>query len=164
MRKTLINGITALIIVLGSSCAAVQPQASAECAQYSEDIKTILPAFSGFGSMNGRCVQLLNSEKAVIGSLLLAPAGKRERVEGYNDVINTAVVVTPDNKIIGVVLGENSETPRFLQRLKKAGFLYKWNNRTPAEAADLKVDAVTRCTYSSNAVKAEVSEILRSHK
>ena len=164
MKKTIINGIAALLIVFGSSCAAVQPQESAECAQYSEDIKAILPAFSGFGSMNGRRVQILNAEKAVIGFLLLAPAGKRERSEGFNDVINTAVVTAPDHKIIGVVLGENSETPRFLQRLRQAGFLSKWNGRTPAEAAELKVDAVTRCTYSSNAVKAEVSEILRSHK
>ena len=96
--------------------------------------------------------------------MVLPPAGKRERVEGYNGVVNAAVVVSPDNKILGVVIGENNETPRFLDRLRNAGFLKRWNGKKPSEAAKLKVDAVTRATYSSNAVRSEVDAILKMQK
>jgi|GEM_PF-3384772 len=137
---------------------------SAECRQYTDDIRAILPNAVTFGTMTDRKVQLLDANKQVVGYLLLPPAGKRERVAGYNGVVNVAVVVSPDNKILGVALGENNETPRFLDRLRNAGFLKRWNGKKTSEAAKLKVDAVTRATYSSNAVKSEVDTILRMQK
>ena len=137
---------------------------SAECRQYTDDIQAILPNAAAYGAMTARKVQLLDAKNQVIGYLLLPPAGKRERVEGYNGVVNAAVVVSPDNKILGVVIGENNETPRFLDRLRNAGFLKRWNGKKPSEAAKLKVDAVTRATYSSNAVRSEVDAILKMQK
>lgn len=143
--------------------AAAEP-APSECRQYMDDIQAILPNAAACGAMSERKVQLLDAKNQVIGYLLLPPAGKRERVEGYNGVVNAAVVVSPDNKILGVVIGENNETPRFLDRLRNAGFLKRWNGKKPSEAAKLKVDAVTRATYSSNAVRSEVDTILKMQK
>ena len=138
--------------------------APAECRQYTKDIRAILPNTATFGTMTDRKVQLLDGKKQVIGYLLLPPAGERKRTEGYKDVVNAAVVVSTENKILGVVLGKNRETPGFLNRLRNAGFLKRWNGKKPSEAAKLKVDAVTRATYSSNAVKSEVDAILQMQK
>ena len=151
-------------LMLAGCCSAHCEPAPAECRQYRTDIQAVLPEFADFGTMTGRRVQLLAKDGKPVGALLLAPSGKRRRLEGYNDVINTAVVVNAENRIAGVVLGDNAETPRFLQRLRKAGYLTRWNGRTPAEAAKQKVDAVTRCTYSSKAIKSEVDAILDAHK
>ena len=157
--------LAVLVVGMGfpTPLSAAEP-APAECQQYTEDIQAILPDAAAYGAMTARKVRLLDARNQVIGYLLLPPAGKRKRVEGYNGVVNAAVVVSPENKILGVVLGENGETPRFLERLRNAGFLTRWNGKTPAEASKLKVDAVTRATYSSNAVKSEVGTILKMQK
>lgn len=163
MRKMLTATLTAAGFWFYGFLTAAEA-APAECRQYTDDIQAILPNAAAYGSMTARKVQLLDAKNQVIGYLLLPPAGKRERVEGYNGVVNAAVVVSPDNKILGVVIGENNETPRFLDRLRNAGFLKRWNGKKPSEAAKLKVDAVTRATYSSNAVKSEVDTILKIQK
>ena len=163
MRKILTAALTATSVWFCGFLTAAEA-APAECQQYTDDIQAILPNAAAYGSMAARKVQLLDARNQVIGYLLLPPAGKRRRVEGYNGVINTAVVVSPENKILGVVLGENEETPGFLKRLRNAGFLKRWNGKKPSEAAKLKVDAVTRCTFSSNAVKSEVDAILSSQE
>ena len=163
MKKLLTIGLAAAGICFLESLKAAEA-APAECQQYTDDIQAILPNAAAYGSMTARKVQLLDARNQVIGYLLLPPAGKRKRVEGYNGTVNTAVVVSPDNRVLGVVLGENEETPSFLTRLRNAGFLKRWNGKKPSEAAKLKVDAVTRATYSSNAIKSEVDAILRMQK
>ena len=163
MRKILTAALAAAGVCFFGSLPAAE-SAPAECQQYSDDIQAILPNAAAYGSMTARKVQLLDAKNQVIGYLLLPPAGKRKRVEGYNGVVNTALVVSPENKILGVVLGENEETPGFLKRLRNAGFLKRWNGKRPSEAAKLKVDAVTRATYSSNAIQSEVDTILQMQK
>ena len=163
MKKIFLSFLCVSGLALCVSAVGAEP-APAECQQYADDIQEILPKAAAFGAMTARKVQLLDDKNQVIGYLLLAPAVKRKRVEGYNGVINVAVVVSTDNKILGVVIGDNSETASFLKRLRTGGLLKRWNGKTPAEGAKLKVDAVTRATYSSNAVKAEVEAVLDAQK
>ncbi|MCI5779691.1 MAG: FMN-binding protein [Lentisphaeria bacterium] len=124
------------------------------------DIKTALPRFASFGKRSARRVDLLDGDGNVIGRLFLAPAGKYPRTEGFNGYVDTAVVLTPDDRIAGVAVGKNEETPRWLKRVRGAGFLTRWNGRSVGEAAELQVDAVTGATYSSTAIKDEVRTIL----
>ena len=163
MKNLFSFSLAVIGLLFGGPLSAAEP-APAECQQYTDDIQAILSNAAAYGSMTARKVQLLDANNKVIGYLLLPPAGKRQRTEGYNGVVNAAVVVAPDNRILGVVLGENSETPDFLKRLREGGLLKRWNGKTPAEAAKLKVDAVTRATYSSNAVKAEVGAVLNAQQ
>ena len=44
------------------------------------------------------------------------------------------------------------------------GLMTRWNGMTVKEGATARVDGVTRATYSSNAIKAEVKAILESAK
>lgn len=144
---------------LGDECCEIAGQAGGGLDEFAADIRRILPDFSGFGRRAGREVALLDKEGRTIGSLRLAPE-KYRRVEGYNDVINTAVVLV-DGRISGVAIGKNAETPRFLERVRRGGLLERWNGRRLSEAAGLEVDAVTGATYSSEAIKGEVRAIAR---
>ena len=124
------------------------------------DIRTALPRFASFGKKTGRNVDLLDGKGGLIGRLYLAPAGKYPRTEGFNGYVEVAVILTPDDRIAGVAVGRNGETPRWLERVRKAGFLTRWNGRTVGAAAELEIDAVTRATYSSTAIRDEVRAIL----
>ena len=151
--------ITIPVLLLMAACVGAGGVAG-EYDAFVPDIKTALPRFASFGKKTGRNVDLLDDRGAKIGGLYLAPAGKYPRTEGFNGYIDVAVILTPDGKVAGVAVGRNGETPRWLERVRKAGFLTRWNGYTVSEAAKLEVDAVTRATYSSTAIRDEVRAIL----
>ena len=68
------------------------------------------------------------------------------------DTIEIALVLTPERRITRVLIGKNSETPRWLEKVKNSGFFTRWQNMTLAEAAAKKADAVTGATYTSTAI------------
>ncbi len=131
-------------------------------AQYQTGVTEKLTGFDRWGKQHGNQVELLNAQGKVIGYLLLAPE-KYERIEGYNNYINAAVVISTDKRIQGVAIGQHEETPRFMEQIRKAGFMDRWNDLPPAEAANHKVDAVTRATYSYNAISGEVKAITQEY-
>lgn len=125
------------------------------CEQYRNDISEVIKNFAGWGKQYGNSIELLDAQGKVQGFMLL-PFKEYKRVEGYNGFINTAVVLSPEKKIIAIAIGKNDETPRFMQRIRQAGFMNKWNGLTPQQAETLQVDAVTSATYSSDAITGEV--------
>jgi len=57
-----------------------------------------------------------------------------------------------DGKIASIVILDNEETPRFLQRVIDANLVEKFYGLTPKEAVSLDIDAVSGATYSSTAI------------
>ena len=149
--------ISALSLVAGCVWAG---SVAGEYDAFIPDIKTALPQFASFGKKTGRNVDLLDDRGAKIGGLYLAPVGKYPRTEGFNGYVDVAVILSPNGRVAGIAVGKNGETPRWMERVRKAGFLTRWNGRTVDDAAKLEVDAVTRATYSSTAIRDEVKAIL----
>lgn len=55
------------------------------------------------------------------------------------------------NKVVKIEALKNQDTPKYFQKVKKA-LLDKWNGMKVKDAQNLKVDAVTGATYSSEGV------------
>lgn len=70
---------------------------------------------------------------------------------GYNSNIPLEINVE-DNKISHIKILDNQETPIFFQKVTDAGLVEKFYGLTPKEAVDLKIDAVSGATFSSNAI------------
>lgn len=157
MKKLLYLSV-AVSMYAFTAAAGEQQTAKANFEEYISDIKSILPEFAKFGNVKQREVFLLDKNNTCIATLRTAPE-KYERKEGFDGFINTAVIIK-DNKVIGVAVGKNSETPRWMKKVRSAGFLKSWNGKSVDEAKKLKVDAVTGATWSSNAIKSEVKAIL----
>ena len=81
----------------------------------------------------------------------------------YAGPIPVALCLGSDGRIIGVLTGPNQETPRYLRMLEKKGFFERWNGMTLEEAAERQVDAVTRATYSSDAILHGVRQAAKYH-
>lgn len=137
--------------------AAVVQRSDEKLQEFTADIKALLPEFALFGASAGRETELLDSTGNILGVIRCAPE-KYSRTEGFNGFINTALVIK-ERRIIGVVIGKNSETPRWLAKVRRAGFLTRWNGSILAEAAEMEVDAVTGATYSCEAIKGEVKAV-----
>ena len=77
--------------------------------------------------------------------------------------MEVAVLMDTENKVSGVLIGKNNETPRFLDRVRRAGFLKQWNKLRMQEIPDRKIEAVTRATLSSRAIEHGVRQIAESN-
>lgn len=94
-----------------------------------------------------------------LGTLYVETITDKERQKGYAGPIEVAILADNNNKVAGVLIGKNHETPAYLNRVRKAGFLKSWNTLKLEEVPDKQVDTVTRATYSSGAILSGVRKL-----
>ena len=71
---------------------------------------------------------------------------------GWAKDVPVKIVVSENGKIISVSFLPNQETPGFLRRIEKAGFMENWNGLTLCEAVAHHVDAMSGATMTTVAV------------
>jgi hypothetical protein len=106
---------------------------------------------------------VLNEKGIVLGKLCCERIADDERQMGYAGTIEIAVLFAPDDQVAGVMIGKNQETRSFLNRVRAARFLERWNKLKMREIPDKEVDAVTGATYSSAAIRAGVRKLAESY-
>lgn len=94
---------------------------------------------------------LYNKDKVLL-SYVLFTSPYCDSIKGFGGSIPFAIVFNNAKKIELIYLLPNSETPSWIERLKKIDFLNLWNGLTCSEALDKHVDAVSGATLSSNAI------------
>jgi hypothetical protein len=99
-------------------------------------------------------------EKA--GRILYAKPDE-ESLMGYGGLVRVVVALTPDNRIIGTGLAENSESRGYIARVRDSGFFNSWNGMTAGAALDAGVDAVGGATMSSTAYREMVKQNLAGY-
>ena len=73
-----------------------------------------------------------------------------KNVQGYIGATPLKIYIQK-NKVVKIEALKNQETPKYFLKVKKA-LLEKWDGLKVKDAKNLKVDAVTGATYSSEAV------------
>ena len=73
-----------------------------------------------------------------------------KNVQGYLGATPLKIYIQK-NKVMKIEALKNQETPKYFLKVKKA-LLEKWDGLKVKDAKNLKVDAVTGATYSSEAV------------
>jgi len=94
-----------------------------------------------------------------LGTLYVETAKGKERQKGHGGPIDVAIFADTQNKVAGVLIGNHHETPAYLNRVRKSGFLKSWNKLKLEDVPDRKVDTVTRATYSSSAIRTGVRNL-----
>lgn len=91
-----------------------------------------------------------DGNKRRVGRLLhTQPLAKH--ITGYGSYLPIVIGIDAEDKITGLLLQKNDETPGFVKRLSKLGFFDSWNGHQASEAVNLPVDAVSRATMTSKA-------------
>lgn len=88
------------------------------------------------------------------GSEVIHTAGLPGTIAGYAGPVPVDIFIA-DGKIVRITPSENAETPSFFQRAET--LIDQWLGKTPQEAMDLHVDAVSGATFSSNALISNVN-------
>ncbi len=87
------------------------------------------------------------------GNVIIHTKGMPKTVDGYAGPVPLDIYIT-DGKISEVKALPNAETPSFFKRASQ--LLSEWNGKTPSEALEMRVDAVSGATYSSDAIMSNV--------
>ena len=107
-----------------------------------------------------------DAENEVIGSVLLS-SPYSDGVKGYAGKTPLLIALDSEDKIMQIKLLANHETPGFIKRVTKSGYLESWNGLSVDEALQKNVDAVSGATYSSkgiqNSLKARLAVVARQN-
>ena len=106
------------------------------------------------GLVSGACGSR-TSKKAPADTLVVNTTDLCEDVVGYNGPTPLKITIV-DNVVASVEALPNDETPRFFDLVRAGGLLDAVVGKTPAEAAEMPLDAVSGATFSSNAVIANL--------
>ena len=101
------------------------------------------------------------SKKAPADTLVVNTTDLCKDIVGYNGPTPLKITIV-DNVVASVEALPNVETPRFFDLVLAGGLLNAVVGKTPAEAAEMPLDAVSGATYSSNAVIANLRAGLKS--
>ena len=74
-----------------------------------------------------------------------------KNIIGYSGITPVEIYVT-NGKVSKVKPLPNIESPGYFWSVVKSGLLSSWNGLTPKEGRELKVDAVSGATFSSDAI------------
>jgi hypothetical protein len=79
-------------------------------------------------------------------------------VKGYRDKIDIYLLLSPDAKVISVILGDNKETRKSLDCILKDKFLEEWRGRTNENTPP---DVISGATLTCNAINGSTRAILK---
>lgn len=88
------------------------------------------------------------------GSSVIHTSVLPDETEGYGGPVNMDIFIK-DGKIAKIEPLPNEETPSFFDRASE--LFSNWIDKTPEEALQMKVDAVSGATYTSNAIISNIN-------
>ncbi len=159
MKKLLI----ACGIILGNVLAADVSDLPDDVKHFSRDMAKAMPEAAKVKHAGPGIYHVLDSKGAKLGKLYLERISDDDRQMGYAGTIEIAVLFGNDDKVAGVLIGKNQETPSFLNRVRAAKFMQQWNNLKMNEIPGREVDAVSGATYSSAAIRYGVRKLAESY-
>lgn len=145
-----------LLLLLGIGSLCVSASAKPGEPQRKKDspvdtVKTVLPKVSAIKPINEVWNKAVDAKGNLLGYVFNSEKYGVD-IFGYYEDVPTLVVTDKNHKILKVSVINSYETEDYLRRIRKNGFFSKWNGKQIQSAKDLKVDAVSGATLTSEAV------------
>lgn len=121
--------------------------------EFSPDLDDVASYFPEADSLLLEDVSLyyIYDDEDVIGKVMNT-SPHCDEIFGYNGSIPLTIYLDEDDKIEEVVLCDNKESKSYMNKVVDSGLLDEWNDLSPEEVVEEKVDAVSGCTFSSVAI------------
>ncbi len=116
-----------------------------------EDIKILFAKTYSFEKNEDESLEVFDSLGNKLGKILCT-SPLCDSIIGYNGKVPFLIAVDNSEKIVGLRLLKNTETPSFIRKIEKTGFFTRWNGKTVSEALNFQVDAVTGATFTTKVV------------
>ena len=153
LSRSLRLAVGCAAFVCAAGCAAAPLAKTTSPEHWQAETARIMPRAARLEPDGADFLAVKDASGATVGRLILESGSAGGRKFGYAGFIEVALLLDAQNRVAGVLLGENFETPRFLARVTDAGFLTRWNRLELAAVPGHEVDAVASATYSSEAIR-----------
>lgn len=74
-------------------------------------------------------------------------------IAGFNNAVPVLIYIDNSKIIKGIQLLKNTESPRYIRRIRSKGFFNRWNGMSIKEAATANVDCVSGASMTTGAIK-----------
>lgn len=139
--------------IVAGVLAAFAVGAAAEVPEYFRaGISGVFPEAKQYREVREKEFSIHDDAGKVLGRLFLESIDDTERRFGYAGTVEVALLFDGENRVAGVLIGKNAETRRYLNRIRRAKFLERWNGLSMEELPGKEVDAVTGATLSCDAI------------
>lgn len=125
-------------------------------------LKAILPEAASIESDGVEQWIVKDRNNGAIGKAVIAQQ-TTSKIIGYSGPVPLAILLDRNDKVTGVALLRNDETPEFVATVKEKGFLTQWNGLSASDAVAKSWDAVSGATYSSTAIGETVKQRLAEY-
>lgn len=126
---------------------------AAEVPEYfRKGIAGVFPEAKQFREIREKEFAVEDGAGKLLGRLFLESIDDTERRFGYAGTVEVALLFDAEEHVAGVLIGKNVETRRYLNRIRRAKFLERWNGLSMEELPGKEVDAVTGATLSCDAI------------
>ncbi len=117
-------------------------------------IQKIIPATASVEEANyiNKWSLIFDSKGVAVGKFILTTP-YCDNFTGYAGPLPLIIAADSDEKILGLELLPNNETPSWIEGLKNIKFFNSWNGKSLVEVANLQIDAVTGATFTTVAVR-----------
>ncbi|MBU0650716.1 4Fe-4S binding protein, partial [bacterium] len=120
-----------------------------------DKIKQVFPAALYAKPTNTNWINVYDSSKNLIG-FVVSTLDFSDKIRGYAGPVPVLIGKDLNDKIVGVKLLDNNETPDVISYLDSEGFLDFWNGLSLDEARVKQIDAISGATITTSAVIANV--------
>lgn len=120
--------------------------------------------FSGYTELirESEVLYIVNDRDGELGRLIVTTP-LADNIIGFGGNVPVVLFAKPDNRIVGLELLDNYESPDFIEQIAATGFFDSWNGKSLQEAAVLDVDGVSGASMTTDAVKAGIKKALVYH-
>lgn len=115
------------------------------------DAKLLFPNASSLITIDTAWVEVRDSKDKKVGELI-STSPNSDKIIGFAGTTPLLIAINTDDKIERIELLANSESPDYVEHVRKNNLFKAWNGLTIEEALAKKVDAVSGATYTSTGV------------
>ncbi|MGL5317850.1 MAG: FMN-binding protein [Bacteroidales bacterium] len=116
-----------------------------------DTVRTVLPKTVAIQPVNEIWSKAVDAKGRLLGYVFNSEKYGID-IFGYYEDVPTLVVTDSQQKILKVSVINSYETEEYLTIIRNKGFFSKWNGKQIQSAKDLKVDAITGATLTTEAI------------
>lgn len=102
-------------------------------------------------------IEVVNQEGAATVAYLFSSKELGVSAKGHRGMVEVILVCDPKGNVLSVFIGENKESSSYLKKFQDGFKTEKWKNK---KLDEIEYDTVTGATFTSNAVKQGLKNII----
>lgn len=154
--------LLAVLFMTGAAAFAAEPQTTHKLALPDSLQQVELGIYGSTFTVKDASSWKVTSKAGKALGILVSTEELGKKIQGFSGPTPVFVLIDPQNIVKKIAVGENYETPEYLE-MAADGLFPKWYGLDVKKASSARVDAVSGASFSSNALILNVWKALETY-